>query len=248
VQSFQDSVILFSPVTIAGGGSMVNGSPRISGFHSPDSVGLLVKTCAKASALGLVVRGGDLRVQVVNAAWAEINRMPADQHVGKSSQEFLGEMAAKAEPLLRAVVASKQSISSTFNGRLPRRPDHGDWLVRYYPAVDTRGHVQCVATFVIETTIEKRIEEALCLLDISALPTKEMQEWTLELQHSLDVFDFALHQTCRLLTDPQDCGDLTLESLQYRVEALDNRVHVLRKLLQNQADFLKDTQCPLILN
>jgi hypothetical protein len=75
-----------------------------------------------------------------------------------------------------------------------------------------------------------------------------MQEWALELQHSLDVFDFAVHQTCRLVTEPQECVELSLESLSHRVEALDNRIHVLRKLLQNQADWLKDAACPALLN
>jgi hypothetical protein len=219
-----------------------------SSFHTPDSLPALIKACAKASALGFHVRNTDLRYLVVNSAAAAINRMSAESQIGKTTREIIGDMADCVEPLFHAVVKSRQAISFTVNGRLPLRAEPGHWLIRYYPVIDRIGNVQSIATFVVETTIERRIEEAVRLLDLSQLPKKEMQEWALELQHSLDVFDFAVHQTCRLVTEPQECVELSLESLSHRVEALDNRIHVLRKLLQNQADWLKDAACPALLN
>lgn len=217
-------------------------------FHSPDSLPILIKACAKASALGFHVRSTDLRYLILNAAAAQMYRMAADESVGKSTREMVGELSEKVEPLLQGVIKSRQAISFTVSGRLPHRADPGHWMVRYYPVVDTFGNVQSLATFLVETTIERRIEEAVRLLDLSQLPKKEMQEWALELQHSLDVFDFAVHQTCRLVVEPQECVQLTLDALAHRVEALDNRIHVLRKLLQNQADWLKDATGPMLLN
>ena len=216
-------------------------------FHTPDSLPVLIKACAKASALGFHVRTTDLRYVVVNAAAAEMYRTLPEEQVGRSTRDTLGELAQRVEPLLHAVITSQQAISFMLSGRLPQRAEPGHWMVRYYPVVDCHGKVQSVATFLVETTIEKRIEEAVRLLDLSQLPKEEMQEWAIELQHSLDVFDFAVHQTCRLVTEPQECLELTLEHLAHRVESLDNRIHVLRKLLQNQADWLKDATGPSLL-
>jgi len=219
-----------------------------SGLHTPESAVLLIKACAQASALGFLLRSKDLRIQTVNSAYAQMSRLPAEEYSGRTSREVLGELAERVEPLLNAVLKSREAIHCNLMGRLRMRPDYAHFFVRYQPVLDINGNVQCIVSFVVETTIEKRIEEALRLLDVSKLPTREMQHWMLDLQHGLDMFDFALHQTCRLLIEPQQRSDRTFESLRYKVEALDNRVHVLRKLLHNQADWLKEAAGPTVVN
>jgi PAS domain S-box-containing protein len=113
----------------------------------------LIKTMQAAAPVGFALFDEDLRYMRVNAALAEMNGRPAEDHIGKTPSELLGdELAANVEPRLREVLETRTPAANLeVSGAVPA-VDGGErhWLVSHYP-VEAAG-VRGVGSIVVDVT------------------------------------------------------------------------------------------------
>jgi len=112
--------------------------------------------------IGFAVFDDRLRYRVVNRRLAEINGLPAEDHLGRTPQEVLPDMPAAAlEPLTRGLRGETTSSVET-HGYTPADPgvEH-HWLVSWVPVRTAGGAVTHVAAFVEDITDRTRAEQAI---------------------------------------------------------------------------------------
>jgi PAS domain S-box-containing protein len=112
--------------------------------------------------VGLGFVGADLRYVRVNARLAALNGVPPDEHVGRTPSEITPSLAPAIEPLLRGVLATREPVRGLeFRAEAPGEPGAvRDWMIDYYPAVDSDGRVVGVTCAVAEITALKRAQAA----------------------------------------------------------------------------------------
>jgi formate hydrogenlyase transcriptional activator len=135
----------------------------------------------RSSTVGLAILDSKLRYIAVNHALAEINGIPAPEHLGKTVHDVLGDLAEVVEPEFQRVFSTREPVSREVSATLPSRTEPGHWIVHYLPIADQTGAVTRVGAVVVEITARKKLEESLHRLD--AKLRKEMDR----LQMLLDV-------------------------------------------------------------
>ena len=124
-----------------------------------------VQTCALPICLAFV--DTELRYTSINDHLAQINRLPALEHIGRTLREVLGDLADQVEPLYRRVIEQGQpSLEVEVRQQRRRRGLAGPeaervWLASHYPVKNDRGQVLGVSAVVQEITARKRTEETL---------------------------------------------------------------------------------------
>ncbi|HUP33131.1 MAG TPA: PAS domain-containing protein [Gaiellaceae bacterium] len=107
----------------------------------------------------------DLRFVRVNDALAAINGLPPEEHVGRTLEEVVGELAPVLMPLYRRVLETGEPIvhtESTDDVAL-RIGERRHWLSSYYP-VRTGGEVIGIGAVIMEITDRKRADDRLHLV------------------------------------------------------------------------------------
>jgi formate hydrogenlyase transcriptional activator len=169
------------------------GGPII--FADPDALTEPEKLLAayfRSSTVGLCIIDNNLRYLAVNNALARINGVPAAEHIGKTVQEILGDLAPLIGPQLRRVLSEGEPVNLDVSARLPSRTEPGHWSVHYIPIRNAEGVVDRLAAVVVEITAQKQLEQSLeqvggklgeeirrlqMLLDVSSITTSN---WNLE--------------------------------------------------------------------
>ncbi len=103
--------------------------------------------------VGLCFLDTNLRYVRVNDRLAEINGLPASEHIGRTLQQILPDVASDVEPVYRQVIASGEPVvDSEVHCTTPADPNvERDWLTSYFPVKD-EGVVVGVTTVVQEIT------------------------------------------------------------------------------------------------
>jgi len=97
----------------------------------------------------------------VNHTLAEINGIPAADHLGKTIQEILGTLADHIEPAFRRVLTTGEPVNFEVSATLPTRTEPGHWIVHYLPIPELGGAVKRIAVIVVEITDRKKLEQLL---------------------------------------------------------------------------------------
>ena len=103
----------------------------------------------------------------VNGPLAEINGVPASEHVGRRMSEVVPDIAGEVGELLDRVFATGRSVvGAEIEGETPREPGRRRWwLASYFPVVETgpqaRPGVSAVGSVVMEITDRKRAEQMM---------------------------------------------------------------------------------------
>jgi len=113
--------------------------------------------------VGLAVLDRDLRYVRINRMLAEINGLPAEEHIGKSIHDTIPEIAPAAEGRIRQVMATGTPIlGSVFEGATPALPHvRRVWRESVHPVVDADGAMLGVTVVVEEITEQQRLADAL---------------------------------------------------------------------------------------
>jgi PAS domain S-box-containing protein len=114
------------------------------------------------SPIGLAVLDTDLRYVAVNPALAQINGVPAEDHLGRQVREALPFLEVDAiEAALRQVLTSgKPVIDQHSVGRTPADPDNDHaWSVSYYRLDGPGGRVLGVAIVLADVTDRHRARQ-----------------------------------------------------------------------------------------
>ena len=108
----------------------------------------------------------DLRFIRVNDALAALNRLPPEEHAGRTLAEVIPTLAPVLEPLYRRVLESGEPIVHTesTDERALVQGDRRHWLSSYYPVRTAEGEVIGVGGVIMEITDRKRAEDRLRLL------------------------------------------------------------------------------------
>jgi PAS domain S-box-containing protein len=101
-----------------------------------------------------------LRYMRVNAALAEVNGIPAEQHLGRTVDEMLpGIPAQVTADLGRVVRTGEPVVGAEVTGETPAQPGvMRHWVSSYYPIAGPDGGLFAIGAVVVEITERKRHE------------------------------------------------------------------------------------------
>src|SRR6478672_98767 len=101
---------------------------------------------------GLLILDRELRYVHINEALAELNGIPAADHIGKSLREVLPALAPTLEPMFYGMLETGQPVwDYELIGETPKYPGVTRyWLASYYPLVGETGEIFGFGGVVIE--------------------------------------------------------------------------------------------------
>jgi len=107
----------------------------------------------------------DLRYIRINARLAEMNGLPAADHIGRTGREVLPDLADKSEEQLKQILQTgKPVIGIELTGEIPREPGvQHTWIESWLPLFDEQGEVAAINIVVQEITERKIAEERIRL-------------------------------------------------------------------------------------
>lgn len=115
-----------------------------------------------AAPVGLAVIDRDFRYVRINELLAEVNGLPASEHVGKTIRDVLPGFADQAEEALRRVLGGEEVWNLDLTGETPATPGIiRTWRENWIPLRDEAGKVVAVAISAMEVTEEKEVEVRL---------------------------------------------------------------------------------------
>ena len=102
------------------------------------------------SPIGIAICDRRLRFFVVNRRLAEINKIPANEHPGKSVSDVVGNLGSTVETrLIRVFSTARPLYNAELVGQLGANPKSGHWIENYFPIFDDRNRVMQVGVFVL---------------------------------------------------------------------------------------------------
>ncbi len=139
-----------------------------------------------ASRVGLGILDSEFRYIAVNPTLAEINRVPAKDHLSKTIREVLGDFAELVEaPIQQVFTTGRPVLNLELSHRLPNRPERAHWTVQYIPIPDEEGNVSKVGAIVLEITEQKRLEESLRHISATLRDEKRRMQVAIEVSRAL---------------------------------------------------------------
>jgi PAS domain S-box-containing protein len=112
---------------------------------------------------GLALLDKDLRFTQINDTLAEMNGLPAAEHLGRTIREVVPQLASTVEPILQTVLATGQpALNVEVTGERPSQPGiQRHWIESFFPIAGMDGNPAGVGSIVVEITDRKRAEEEL---------------------------------------------------------------------------------------
>jgi formate hydrogenlyase transcriptional activator len=134
-----------------------------------------------ASNVGLCILDPGLHYIAINRTLAEMNGIRAEDHLGRTVREILGEVADLMERKFSEVLEVRQPVGFEISGKLPSKTESSHWIAHYLPIVDAQGTVSRVAVVVLEVTAPRVLAESVQKLD------RQLRQETSRLQMLTDV-------------------------------------------------------------
>lgn len=113
--------------------------------------------------LGLCILDTELRYVRVNRTLAEINGVPAEEHIGRTVREIVPDFAEEAEARMRDVLETGVPVREfEVIGETPSRPGVArNWSESCFPLHDEAGEIVGLSVIVYETTLLRQTEQQL---------------------------------------------------------------------------------------
>lgn len=113
--------------------------------------------------IGLCILDPDLRYVRINQRLAQLNGIPAADHIGRTVREVVPGIASDLEPCLRRVIETGEpAIDIEVHGETPAQPGVArTWVGSFLPLKDAAGQVTAISIVSKEVTEERRILRAL---------------------------------------------------------------------------------------
>ncbi len=147
--------------------------------RSREGIEVLLDTLLSSAPVGLAFFDRDLRFVRVNQTLAQINGRPAEEHIGRTLQEFDEGFTDEIVATLAWVRDEGTPVLDVeVNGETPDQPGvMRTWLASYYPVRSDHGGILGVGAVVVEITGAKRAQEELRReRDYSAALIEAMQD------------------------------------------------------------------------
>src|SRR3954469_14936787 len=98
-------------------------SPPLVPASARDELDAELRALYSALPVGVAFLGPDLRYQRVNETLARLNGRSAEEHVGASLEEVLGEHAPALRAALQQVIETRRPLELELSTPLPHAPD-----------------------------------------------------------------------------------------------------------------------------
>ncbi|MBE9104305.1 PAS domain-containing protein, partial [Nostoc cf. edaphicum LEGE 07299] len=133
----------------------------------------LLDTFINNAPVGITIIDGELRYSLVNEALAEINGIPAAEHIGKTTWEIVPDIARKQDRVFRQVLTTGEPILDLeISGETPKFPGViRTWLASYFPIQSEADEPISMGIVVVEISDRKRAEQ---MLELQAVITRNM--------------------------------------------------------------------------
>jgi PAS domain S-box-containing protein len=207
--------------------------------------------------VGLCLLDRDLRFRRINEQLAEMNGVPAREHIGRTVGEVLPELAPVVEPELHRVIETGEPrLEFEVVGTTPARPGvERTWIQSWFPFRDAAGSIAGVNVTVYEITdrvqAERRIGDLVSELRLAdrrkdefiAILAHELRNPLASIRSSIDALKLArtpglpgvverserqVRQLTRLVDDLLDLNRMTRTDFELRREPVDLRTIVQR--------------------
>jgi formate hydrogenlyase transcriptional activator len=134
-----------------------------------------------ASNVGFCILDPGLHYIAINRKLAEMSGVPAEDHLGRTVREILGDVAGPLEKKFSEVLQVQQPVGFEVSGKLPSKTESSHWIAHYLPIVNAQGAVSQVGAIVLEVTAPRELEEHVQKLD------RQLRQETNRLQMLTDV-------------------------------------------------------------
>jgi formate hydrogenlyase transcriptional activator len=139
-----------------------------------------------ASRVGFCILDTDFRYLAINHTLAEMNGYPAEEHLGKSVREMLGDFAELIERQFRRVLETQQPILDLeISTTLHNRTEPGHWIEHYIPIKDPTGNIKQIGVVAVEVTEQKKLAESLRSVSETLREEKKRQQVMMEVSSAL---------------------------------------------------------------
>jgi DNA-binding CsgD family transcriptional regulator len=102
------------------------------------------------SPIGIAICDRRLRFVAVNRTLAEINKIPANEHLGRPVCDVVGNLGSTVETRLMKVFRTARPLhNAQLIGQLGANPKSGHWIENYFPIPAARNRVMLVGVFVL---------------------------------------------------------------------------------------------------
>ncbi len=122
-----------------------------------------LETIYNTAGVALCVLDRELRYLRINKHLAEINGIPAADHINRTVREIVPDLADEAEAVMRGILETGEpAFDIEISGETPAQPGVvRTWLENWFPLRDANGHILGINVVVEEITERKRSEAAL---------------------------------------------------------------------------------------
>ena len=124
----------------------------------------LLETLLKSAPVGFAFVDRDFRFVRINDALAEMNGLPASEHLGRRVSEIVPQLWPRLETLYQGVLRTGEAVRGVeITGETNAQPGvQRHWVVNYYPVqVEDGGHVIGVGVVAAEVTEKVQLESHL---------------------------------------------------------------------------------------
>ncbi|MBN3880264.1 PAS domain S-box protein [Nostoc sp. JL23] len=135
----------------------------------------LLDTFINNAPVGITILDQELRYSFINEALAEINGIPAAEHIGKTPWKIIPDLASKLEQVFQHVLTMGEPILDfEISGETPKLPGViRTWLASYFPIQSEADQPISMGIVVVEISDRKRAEQ---MLELQAVITRNMAE------------------------------------------------------------------------
>ncbi|HKI25610.1 MAG TPA: sigma 54-interacting transcriptional regulator [Candidatus Sulfotelmatobacter sp.] len=112
--------------------------------------------------VGLCILDSNFRFLAINDRLAEMNGVPAPDHLGRTVRQVLGDFADLVEPEFQRVLSAGETVLNfQVSALLPTRTEVGYWIEHFLPIKDDAGAVTRIGVVAVELTEQKKLEQSL---------------------------------------------------------------------------------------
>ncbi|MEB3283621.1 MAG: CheR family methyltransferase [Lyngbya sp.] len=130
----------------------------------------LLERLYDSSPVGLFLLDEEFRFMRVNSVMAEINNLPAEEHLGKTVSEVVPDFAEQLMPIYRQVLETETPVKNVeLEGRKPSDPEStGNWIGTFYP-IQRGENKQALGGIIVDISelkqAQKELEESRNLVE-----------------------------------------------------------------------------------
>jgi PAS fold len=207
------------------------GAKDLSRVEHPGCVEALLAAGSRALHLGIGLMDSQARFESVNAALTRETRLTADEHLGKTPREIVGQLAAQIEPIYEKVLRTGKPSPAWLAGHVRDGVEYGHWFDYCFPIFDSSHRVQELGVFVVNVTAEKESAAIFDALPTSRFTPVSSSDLLLRLDEAIQGYYLGLELTFEELSRPSMEAARRVDHFHTKLQRLDDEIRLVRELV-----------------